>query len=232
VVFAATWEKQGPLTAGVRLGGIVLVCVLIVAGTVYISNLRHDSAGQVSDLKDTLQGQHDGARPGTGIFLFMTILMPAASAYIQRQIGQSSYWKTRRDIQAQQAKFDRDENAQRRATKRRADALALLQRKQARLEEQFAQLQARRLALASQVLSAQQAWLKYLKQARAAVERYTRTLLAALEQDHIQYLRAAYRAQSSPLVTEEERCQSGAGMSPPWQVVRPLLSAGRNGYES
>jgi hypothetical protein len=70
-----------------------------------------------------------------------------------------------------------------------------------------------------------------LKHARFATETYARSLLAALEQDNIHFLRSAYRCQALHLVPEEARCHSQAPPKPR-QFVRPLLTPGRNGHGS
>ena len=107
--------------------------------------------------------------------------------------------------------------------------MELLTRKRARIEEQQAQLRAKRQAVAGRVLSAQREWLEMLDHARFATETYARSLLSALEMDRYYFLRAANRCQALQLLSEEAAYQSQAAAAPR-PFVRPLLSAGRNGH--
>jgi hypothetical protein len=223
---ATSWDTAGPLKSGVRLAGVFFLCVILLCGTVVIANMRHGTAGDISAFQDAQQGEHAGARTGTSVFVFLTFLVPAAAAYIHHKIGQSAYWQRRRAIQAQQAQWDRDEDEHLLAGERRADAMELLQSKRARIDQQQAQLRNKRRALAGRVLAAQREWLEMLDRARFATETYARSLLAALEQDNIHFLRAAYRCQALHLVPEEARCHSQAPTKPR-QFVRPLLTAAR-----
>ena len=226
---AERWIAAGPLTAGLRLARLFLLSVFLLVGTVAIAALRHGSVEGISALQDAPLGQHDGTRPGSVVFLFLTVLMPAASAYLTHKIGQSAYWQQQRHIQAQQAKFDRDEDQQLLAVERPADAMKLSQSKRARLEEQLAKLRVSRHGLAQRVLSAQREYLEMLDKACQATEVYARTLLASLEQHKIQFLRAAYRGQVPPPPGGDNPPQGPDGPQPPPPFVRPLLTAGRNG---
>jgi hypothetical protein len=230
VELSRSWMTAGPFRSGARLAGLCFLSIFLLVGTVAIAALRHGSANDTSEVQGAMLGQDTSARTGSLVFVFMTVLMPAASAYLHHKIIQNAYWKQRRDIQALQARWDRDEEAKRQAGERRAHARELLQKKRARLEEQQAPLRARRMALAGRVLAAQKEWQEMLDAAQLATEAYSRSLRAALEQDKIYYLRAAYRAQAPP----------GGGSPPPqasdaapyWQVVRPLLTDNRPKDES
>ena len=232
VAITTSWERAGPLKTGVRLAGLFFLSVILLCGTVAIANLRHSTVGEIIAFQDAQQGQHADTRVGTSVFIFLTFLVPAASAYLQHKIGQSAYWQRRRAIQAQQAQWNRAEDEQLCAVERRADAMELLQRKRAQIEEQQARHRAKRLALAGRVLAAQRDWLEMLDHARFATETYARTLLSALEQDNIHFLRAAHRCQALYLVPEEARGHSQAGATPHRQFVRPLLTDSRNGHGS
>jgi hypothetical protein len=225
VTLSRSWIAAGPFRSGVRLVGLCFLSVLLIAGTVATANLRHGSVKGIIEFQDAKRGQHASEQPGSLVFVFLTFVLPAASAFFHHKLSQSAYWKQRRDIQAQQGRWDRDENARREAGERRARARELLQKKRARLEEDLARLRARRLALAARVLAAQKEYLEMLDAARMATERHARSMLAALEEAKIQFLRAANRVPPPPPPPGD-----GSPPAPPppdagpyWRVIRPLL---------
>jgi hypothetical protein len=228
----AGWEKRGLLWSGAKLVRLCFLSVFLLVGTVAIANLRHGSAVGIGEFQAAQLGQYAGPRSGSLVYVFMTFLLPAFSAYLHHKISLSAYWKQRRDIQALQARWDRIEEEKRQAGERRARARQLLLKKRARLEQELALLRARRMAIAGRVRAAQKEWLDMLDAACLASVIHARSLLAALEQDKISYLRAAPRPQALPLVSEEAVCRPQPEARSVWQIVRRSLTDNRPKDES
>jgi hypothetical protein len=226
VAIARNWDTAGPGKTGLRLVGLLILSCGLVYGTFVIANMRHSLADYVSTYQGTQQGM------GNSVFVFLTFLLPAASAYLLHKIGHSQYRERRADIHAARAQLDRDEDERLLAGERRADAMDLLRTKRAWIEEQRAQLRAKRLALAERAHNAERGRRERLKHARLATETFVRTLLAALEMDRYYFLRAAHRCQAMHLVPEKARGHSRSAPMPPRQSIRAFLTAGRNGHET
>jgi hypothetical protein len=228
-LISETWQSADPGMTALRVGGILALCCILFAGTYVLANMRHGLADDIARLGDIQQGQHSGADMGKSVFLFLTLLVPFAAAYIHHQLGQSAYWVHRHDIILKQEQWDREEEELLLAAKRLADQRDLRQRNRERIERQRTQLQNQRRALAQRAQAAQRQQLAQLEQARHSTEVYARSLLAALEQHRYYYIRASNRCQADHLVPEQARRDAKAQPARP--KIQTLLPAGRNGQE-
>jgi hypothetical protein len=233
VAISTTWDTAGPGKTGLHLAAIVVLVLALTIGTFFFASLRHGMAEDGITLRNTTQGVLSGSQTGTGVFVFLTFLLPSISAYLLHTIRTCSYWQTRADRQAQQAKFDRDKDERLFATEAHTDSMDLLLQKRARIEQEQARLLQRRLALAERVNTAREERIEQLEQARLAAQKFVLTLIAALDVAKYYFYRAANRCKALHLLPD--------GMPPPppppgspsrWQSVRALLTAGRNGHGS
>jgi hypothetical protein len=242
VALTTGWEQAGPLRSGVKLVWVVILFVVLLCATFCIATLRHSAVDTASTFQDATPGQNASSPPGTGVFLFLTFLVPAGAAYIEQKIAQSSYWKLRADVQAQRAMQDEAEDQLLEPDERRADAREIWESMLALLEQQQAGLEARRKALADFVAAARDRWLHELDEAQHATELYYRTLRAALTLDRYYFLFFANLCQVMHLVPKEPVCLSPGSTSDmptdghgapsraepasPYRVVRRLLTDG------
>ena len=210
----------------VRQGaGIFFLCCVLLVGTCVIANLRHGMTNDVTEFMGAQQGM------GHSVFLFLTLLVPFASAYVHHRIGQSACWQRRREIIAAQQQWEREEEERLVPAETLADRMHLIQQRRAWIEQQRTQLRNKRSGLVKRAQAAQQQRRARLEQARSSTAAYARTLIAALEQDRYYFHRAAQRSKALHLVPAEARGQSLAHPQPR-HFVRALLSAARNGHVS
>ena len=205
--------------------GLFFLCCGLLTGTFFIANLRHGMADGVTDFL--------GA-PGMGnsVFLFLTLLVPFASAYVHHRTSQSACWQARADIIAAQQQWEREEEERLVPAETLADRMSLIQQRRTWIEQQRTQLRTKRSRLAERAQTAQQQREARLEEARSLTEAYARTLLSALEQDRYYFLRQAQRSKALHLLSDEPQCHTQAGSTAHRQSFRPLLTAGRNGHGS
>jgi hypothetical protein len=210
----------------VRQGaGLFFLCCGLLTGTFVMANLRH---GMTHDVTAFL----GAPAMGNSVFLFLTLLVPFASAYIHHRIGQSACWQRRADSSAAQQQWQREEEERLVPAESLADRMSLIQQGRTWIEQQRTQLRTRRSRLADRAQTAQQQRVEQLEQARSSTEAYARTLLSALQQDRYYFLRQAHRSKALHLLSDEPQCHTQAGPASPRQSVRPLLTDRRNGHES
>ena len=138
---AKNWDSAGPVMTALQVSGIFTLCCILFAVTFAFANMRHGTADAVIRLWSTQQGQPSAADIGQSVFLFLTLLVPFAAAYIHRQIGKSAYWIRRRDILQKQAQWDREEEERLLAHERLADRRNLRQQELEKLERRRTLLQ-------------------------------------------------------------------------------------------
>jgi len=238
VELATRWETAGPLRCGGKLIGLLSLCLFLGIFTFAIAYLRHSTTGDAGGLQDGALSQNAVSHTGTIVFLCLTILMPAAAAYVQQQIAASFYWKLRADFQAEQARQDQAEDQLLRRPNQRADALARLESERAKLALEQERVDASRKAIDGRVRAAQRERNKTLDDARQAAKAYAQTLVAALEIDRYSFVRFARRCKphlipaeapcppresTSAPVTEDQSASSGAEAAPVYRV-RPMLN--------
>jgi len=203
--------------------GLFFLCCGLLAGTLAISNLRHGMA-------DGVTGFLGAPGMGQGVFLFLTILVPFASACLHHRASQSACWQARCDTIAAQQQWDREEDERLVPHETLADQMSLIQQGRTWIEEQRTQLGTKRSRLADRAQADQQQREARLQQARDSTEAYARTLLSALVQDRYYFLRQAHRSKALHLLSDEPQHNTQAGPTPHRQSFRPLLTAGRNGH--
>jgi hypothetical protein len=226
---AKTWDSEGPVLTALRVGGLLgLSCFLLVV-TYLLATMRHGFVGDIQHYLGNQLGQQSGADLGQSVFFFLTLLVPFAAAYIHHRIGQSAFWERRRDSILKQEQWDRQNEERVLADERLADRRALRQQERERIERERTLLQNQRQALAQRAQTAQRTQLERLEQARWSTEVYARSLLAALEQDRLYFLRAANRCNALHLVPDAagDHAQSP---TKPRRFVHPLLPVGSNGH--
>jgi hypothetical protein len=219
-----------PLVNARRVAGIVLLSCGLLLGTILMANMRHGATKRSNDFQAVQHDQAAGTDMGTGVFVFVSLLVPCTAAALHSAIGQSAYWQRRRDIAAQQAQFDREEEARLVPAETVADCLALLQHRRDKIEQERTQFQQERRALAEQTLAAEQQRLEKLEHARWCTLVYAQSLLAALQQDRYYFLRAANRSKAFHLLPDAARVHQHEPTPPPRQFVHPLLTAASNGH--
>jgi hypothetical protein len=247
VELATSWETAGPLRSGGKLVWVVILFVGLLIFTLAVAFLRHSTTGDVSGFQDATPGEHAGSHTGTIVFVCLTFLTPAAAAYLQKKIAESSYWQLRADMQAQHARRDKAVEDHLRPGNIRGDVMEILQTERARLAQEQARLDARRKAIADRVVAAQKAWEKKLDDEQAAGETYRRTLVSALAMDRYYYLRFARRykahlvpqeasclpqGSTSASVTENHGASSGDEPIPHYRIARPFLTGPKHVDES
>jgi hypothetical protein len=208
----------------VRQGaGLFFLCCGLLTGTFIIANLRHGMADGVTEFL--------GA-PGMGnnVFLFLTLLVPFASAYLHHRASQSACWQARSDTIAAQQQWEREEDERLVPHETLADRMSLIQQGRTWIEEQRTQLRTKRSLLADRAQAAQQQREARLERARHSTEAYARTLLCALQQDRYYFLGQAHRSKALHLLSDEPQHNTQAGSTAPRQSFRPLLTDGRNGH--
>jgi hypothetical protein len=229
VVLSRSWDTSAPMVIARRVAGIFFLCCGLLVSTILIANLRHGSIRVTNDVQAFQHGQSTGTDMGTGVFIVLTLLVPFTAASLHYTIGQSAYWQRRRDTAAQQAQWDRDEDARLIPAETFADRMALLEQSRARIEQQHAQLQNKRRALAQRALAAEHQRLERLEQARQCTVVFSNRLIAALEEKRFYFIRAANKAKALHLLSDAAPDQSQAQMKP-WRIVHPQLPAGKNGH--
>jgi hypothetical protein len=241
--FAAGLRTAGPLRTGARLVGLCFLCAALFTGTLFIATLRHGAAVSAREFQDVTPGQNAASPTGMGMFVFMTLLLPAGAAYIQFKISKSPYWARRDALQAERAKQSQAADHLHQPGDQQADAGEMWKSKLARLEERQTSLEARRKAVNDFVVAARDRWLKELDDAQQATALFARTLRAALVRDRYYFLLFANCCQVMHLVPTEPVCLTqdrisaaftdAAGASSPAEpvpasrVFRPLLTDGR-----
>jgi hypothetical protein len=231
-LLSKSWQSEGPVLTALRVGGIFGLCCVLLVGTYLLANMRHVLSGDVLSILQIPQGQQSGAGIGQSVFLFLTLLVPFAAAYLHRQIEQSAYWLRRRDITLKQAQWDQENEERVIATERLADRRNLLQQKRDEIEHQHTLLQNQLQALAQRAQAAQRQQLARLEAARRATKVYARSLLAALQQDRYYFIRLAHRYKADHLVPEQVRRHTNDQSQPPLPFVHPLLPAAHNGQST
>jgi hypothetical protein len=229
VTLSRSWESAAPLVIARRVAGIVLLSCALLVGTILMTNLRHGTIDKVNDFQAVQHDQAAGTDMGTGVFVFLTLLIPCTAAALHSAIGQSSYWQRHRDVAAQQVQFDRDEEVRLVPAETVADCLALLQHSRDKIEQERTRLQAERRALAEQALAVEQQRLEKLEHARWCTLVYAQSLLAALKQDRYYFLRAVNRSKAFHLLPDAARVHEHERTTPR-QFVHPLLTAANNGH--
>jgi hypothetical protein len=227
---AKNWDSAGPVMTALQVSGIFTLCCILLAVTFAFANMRHGTADAVIRLWSTQQGQPSAADIGQSVFLFLTLLVPFAAAYIHHQIGQSAYWIRRRDILQKQAQWDREEEERLLAHERLADRRNLRQQELEKLERKRTLLQNQLQALALRAQTAQRERLARLEQAQRSTEVYARSLLAALKQDRYYFIRVANRLKMQHLVPDQVQRPAKAQSQPPLPVDHALPPAGNNGH--
>jgi hypothetical protein len=217
-------DSAAPSRIARQAVGLLFLVVSLLAGSFIMANLRHGMARDASELLGAKAGM------GTSAFLFLTLLVPCAAAYLHHRIAQSAYWQRRSDILAAKYQWEQDEEERRVPEEALADRLRLILDRRVSIEHQRAQLRQRRSSLAKRAQAAHRKQLARLDKARSTAEAYARTLLSALEQDRYYFLRQAHRSQAWHLVPWDARGQSKA--EPRCRVARALLTAARNGHMS
>ena len=208
-----------------QAAGIFFLSLGLLAATCVIANLRHGMTHDVTGFMGASQGM------GNSVFLFLTILVPFASAYLHHRIGQSACWQARREIIAGQQQWEREEEERLVPAESLADRMNLILRRRAWIEQQRTQLRNKRSGLVKRAQAAQEQRRARLEQARSSTVAYARTLHAALEQDRYYFHRAAHRSKALHLVPAEARGQSLAHPQSR-HFVRALLTEARNGHVS
>lgn len=230
VVLSRSWDTSAPGVIVRRAAGIVFLCCGLFIGTSFIANLRHGTTNLIEDLQAVQHGLSAGTDMGTGVFVFLTLLVPFTAAYLHYSIGQSAYWQRRRDIAAKQAQWDRDEEERLVPAETFADRMALLQQRQARLDQQRTRLQNERRVLAEHARTVQGQRLERLDQARQCTVLFANSLIAALEEKRFYFLRAVNRRKAFHLLPDAVQDPSQA-RTKPRRFAHPLLPASRNGQD-
>jgi hypothetical protein len=217
-------DSGAPVLIVRQAAGLFFLCCGLLTGTFAISNLRHGMA-------DGVTGFLGAPGMGNSVFLFLTILVPFASAYIHNRASQSACWQARSDTIAAQQQWEREEDERLIPHETLADQTSRIQQGMTWIEEQRTQLGTKRNRLADRAQTAQRQQEARLEQARHSTEAYARTLHSALVQDRYYFLRQAHRSKALHLLSDEPQHNSQAGPAPR-QSFRPLLTAGRNGHGS
>jgi hypothetical protein len=220
-----SWDSAAPSLIVRQGAGLFFLCCGLLVGTFVIANLRHGMSHDVTEFMGVKQAT------GNSVFLFLTLLVPCASAYVHHRISQSAYWQRRRDIIAAREQWASAEEERLVPAETLADRMRLLLQTRVWVEQQRTLLRTKRSDLAKRAQDAHQQRLARLEQARRSTETYARTLLAALEQDRYYFLRQAQRSKALHLVPAEARGQSLAHPQPRYGA-RALLSAASNGHVS
>ena len=238
VDFCTEWETVGPVNAVARLAWLLVLCVTLFFGTLLVANLRH---GAATGVQDAALSQNTSS-PGAGVFVFMTLLLPAGAAYISFKVNKSPYWQHRAEFQAQKAREELTVDQLNKRPDQRADAREILAGKLTQCLQEQAAIETRRKALTDRLTSHRNEWLKGLHDELEASAIFVRTLRAALVLDRYYFLCAANRSHAMHLVPNEHVCLSpespgGAfrdgndapsqnGKAPAYRVARPLLTEG------
>jgi hypothetical protein len=220
-VLSKSWDSAAPGVMGRRVAGIFFLSCALLVGTLFIANLRYSTTIKIIDVQAVQSGQASGTDMGTGVFAFLTLLVPFTAASLHHTLSQSTYWQHRRDMAANQAVWDRDEEARLAPAETFADQMALLQQRLAGIEQERSQLHTEQRALAERADAAQQQRLTKLKQARLCTEVFANSLIAALEEKRFYFIRAANRAKAFHLLPDASRDSR--------PVIHALLPAGKNG---
>jgi hypothetical protein len=218
-------DSAAPGQIAAHAAGLFLLCCGLLAGTLAISSLRHGMA-------DGVTGFLGAPGMGQSVFLFLTILVPFASAYLHHRASQSACWQARSDTIAAQQQWEREEDERLVPHETLADQMSLIQQGRTWIEEQRTQLSTKRSSLATRAQVDQQQQEARLQQARRLTEAYARTLHSALVQDRNYFLSQAHRSKALHLLADEPQHNSQAGQAPHRQSFRPLLTSGRNGHGS
>ena len=244
-VLSSGWQTEGAWSSAGKLVRLAVIFVFLLYGTFLISSLRHGQAVSASAFADTAPGEST-SHPGAGVFVFLSLLVPAAGAYIERRTAQSSCRQRRSEIQAENEKSARAQDQEHLGPDQKANGLALFRIKRSQLEQDQERLEARRRALADHVRVARDHWLNSLKTERRATELFWRTLVAALELDRSHFFRFARKTGAVHLLSMDAPCpprgSNGSSFTqhhgpsrediPSYQVVRPLLTGKRHSDES
>jgi hypothetical protein len=228
VVLARSWDTA-PVVLMRRVAGVFILCFGLLVCTILIANLRHSSISKTIEVQESQHGQATSTDMGTGVFIVLTLLIPFTAASLHYTIGQSPYWQRRRDTAANQAQWDRDEDARLVPVETFADHMASLEQKRVGIEQQLTKLQIERRTLEKRDHTAEQQWLKQRKQARQCAVVFANWLIAALEEKRFYFIKAANKANASHLLSAGARDHSQPQMKP-WRIVHPQLPAGKNGY--
>jgi hypothetical protein len=223
-----TWESAGPVLTGLRAGGLITIGSFLFVGSYLLATMRHGMIGYIDMFHAAQQGQQSGGDIGQSVFLFLTLVVPFAAAYIHHRIGQSAYWGRRDESILRQEQWDRHNEERVLAAERLADRRALPQQRREQLEQEHTQLQNQRQALAEQAQAAQRTHRERLEQARNATAVYARRLLAALQQDRYYYLRMVKSRKADP---EQGRHHATDLSQAPLPFVHALLPVGTNGHD-
>jgi hypothetical protein len=228
VTLSRSWETEAPIVIMRRVAGIVLLSCALLIGTILLANMRHGATKRINDFQAVQHDQAAGTEMGTGVFVFLTLLVPCTAAALHFAIGQSAYWQARRNLAAQKAQFDREEDARLVPAEAVADCLARLEHQRDKIEQVRTRLQTERQALAERAIAAENQRLERLKHARWCTLVYAQSLLAALAHDLNCYIKAANRCKAYHLLPDAPRVHQHEP-PPPRQFVHPLLTAASNG---
>lgn len=231
VTLSRSWDLAAPLVLARRVAGIVLLSCGLLVGTILMANMRHGATIRSNDFQAVQHDQAAASDMGTGVFVFLTLIVPCTAAALNTAIGRSSYWQRRHEIASQQAEFDREEEARLVPAESVADCLALLQQQLDKIEQDRSRLQQERRALADQTTAVEQERIDKLEHARWCTLVYAKTLFSALQQDRYYFLRAAIRSKAFHLLPSAARVDQHEP-KPPRQFVHPLLTDASNGHRA
>ena len=151
---AETWDSAGPVLTGLRAGGLFTIGSFLFVGSYLLASMRHGMFGYIDMSHAAQQGQQSGGDIGQSVFLFLTLVVPFAAAYLHHRIGQSAYWGRRDDSILKQKQWDRHNEELTLAAERFADRRALRQQRREQLEQERARFQNQRQALAQRAQAA------------------------------------------------------------------------------
>jgi hypothetical protein len=221
--FLKSVDSQTPGLIVRQGAGLFFLSFALLLFSFVIASLRHD-------VIPPGPGFPGGSGMGQSVFLFLTILVPFASAYVHHRISQGACWQARFDTIAAQRQWDREEDERLVPHETLADRMNLIQQRRSWIEEQRTQQRSKRSLLADRAQAAQEQQVERLQQARDSTDAYARTLLCALQQDRYYFLCHAQRSNALHLLSDEPQHNSQAGSTAPRQSFRPLLTDGRNGH--
>jgi hypothetical protein len=226
VVLARSWDTSEPVVIVRRAAGVFFLCCGLLVCTILIANLRHSSTIETNKVQASQQGQSTGTDMGTGVFIVLTLIIPFTAASLHHTIAQSPYWQRRRDTAAQQARWDRDQDARLIPPEKFADRMADLEQKRAGIEQQLTRIKIERRTLEKRAHAAEQQWLK---QHQGAVV-FANWLIANLEEKRFYFIQAANKANKAYLLLPAAAGDHLQAQMKPWRIVHPQLPVGKNGH--
>jgi hypothetical protein len=84
-----TWESAGPVLTGLRAGGLFAIGSFLFVGSYLLATMRHAMFGSIDLFHAAQQGQQSGGDIGQSVFLFLTLVVPFAAAYVHHRIGKA-----------------------------------------------------------------------------------------------------------------------------------------------